>query len=126
MRSHRQRGMSGIATLFVILVAAFCATCVIKLGPAYLESFTIKRAIENVVADAKTKSMSPRQIRSGLSKQFQVNEVDAIQAQDVKITEANGKETLNANYEVRIPLMFNIDVVLKFNKMVYDIHQPSS
>ena len=117
---HRQQGLSAISILIIILVAVFFGTCAIKLTPAYMESFTVKDAVQEAVRQAKTESMNNAQIRSAISKQFQVNMVEVINPRDIKITRKNGRTTINASYEKRVPLMFNIDVILKFDKLVYE------
>lgn len=117
---HRQSGLSAITILIIILVAVFFGTCAIKLIPGYMESFTVKEAVESTVAQAKADSMQVSAIRSMLSKQFQVNMIDVIKLTDITITKMDGKTVVDAGYEKRIPLMFNIDVVLKFDNLHYE------
>lgn len=121
MSIHRQQGLSSIAILVIILVVVFFATCAAKVGPVYMESFTVKRAVENVVDQFKGKAVDPGQIKDKLSRQFQVNRVEALNFRDIKVTREKGKVTLDATYEKRVHLMFNIDVVVKFDTLIYEI-----
>lgn len=114
-----QRGLSALSMLVILLVAVFFGTCAIKISPTLIEYSTVKRTTESVVAMATEKKMTNSEIRGAFSKRFQVNMTDAIDIKDVKITRKDGATTINANYEVRLPLMFNIDVVLKFENLVY-------
>ena len=117
---HRQSGLSAIAILLIILVAAFFGTCTLKLLPEYMESFTVKEIMENIAEEAKSESLQVGEINARISNQFVVNMVHALQKSDVKVTRKEGKTIIDARYEKRIPLMFNIDVVLKFDKFIYE------
>ncbi len=121
MKSHkRQGGLSSISILIILLVAVFFGTCAVKLIPVYLESFTVERAVSSVAEQAKGAMWGRTEIRSSLQKQFQVNRVEALKPQDVKVMRKDGKTTIDATYEKRVPLMFNIDAVVKFDQLIYE------
>jgi hypothetical protein len=118
---YRQRGMSALSMLIVLLVAVFFGTCVIKLAPIYIESKTIQGAVESTVEYAKgRRNVTPAEIKSKLAKLFQVNMVDILNPKDIKVTRKDGKITVDARYEKRVDLMFNIDVVVKFDHLIYE------
>jgi hypothetical protein len=118
---YRQRGMSALSMLIVLLVAIFFGTCVIKLAPVYIESKTIQGAVESVVDYAKKRrSVTNAEIKSKLGKLFQVNMVDILNPKDIKVSRKDGKIIIDARYEKRIDLMFNIDVVVKFDHLIYE------
>lgn len=117
---HSQQGLSSVSIILIILVAVFFGTCAIKLFPVYTESMTVKKAVEITVEQAKTKKLTPSEIRSVLDKQLGVNRADAIKAKDVIITRKDGKTFLDATYEKRVPLMFNIDVVVRFDQLTFE------
>ena len=49
-----------------------------------------------------------------------MNRIDGISYRDVKISRAKGKTKIDATYEKRVPFLFNIDVMVKFDKLVYE------
>ena len=116
----KQRGLSALSILVIILVAVFFGTCVIKLTPHYLNYQTIKADVETVVEEAQQRNMSKSEMKSKIGKLFQVDMVDAITVRDVHIKQKDGKFIIDARYEKRVPLMFNIDVVLKFDQLQYE------
>ncbi len=116
----RQRGLSALSILVIILVAVFFGTCVVKLTPEYLEYQTIKSSVDSMVEEAKNTSMTKAEMRSKLSKSFRVDMVETINVKDISITNKDGKVFVDASYEKRVPLMFNIDVVLKFDQLKYE------
>lgn len=124
--SYRQRGMSALSMLVVVLVAIFFGTCVIKMVPIYLQHNSIKTSVESTVEEAKANNYSTKQIKGKLSKLFQVNMIESVSLSDIKITREKGITTVDARYEERLPLMFNIDVVVKFEDMLFEFSGQTS
>ena len=123
---YRQGGLSSIGILFVMMVGAFALTCALKLLPVYIEGATVTSAIGSAVEGGEFDGLSNGKVKSKVGKIFNVNMFEGISARDVKVTRAEGITTLDANYEQRMPLMFNIDVVVKFDKLVYEFKSGKS
>lgn len=117
---NRQRGMSALGILFVLLVASFVLTCVIKLLPHYMDSWTLNSAISKSVENNQYKGMSSGEIRSKVGKYLDINRLEVIKAKDIKIKREKGITYIDASYEKRVPLMFNVDVVMKFDQLQYE------
>ena len=119
----RLNGMSSLSMLVVLLVAVFFITCAVKLTPVYLAGWSVSSVIDGAINDGKFNGKSPSEIRSVIVKYFSTNRVEAINAKDVKITRSdkNGKIEIDASYEQRVPLMYNIDVVIKFDDLKYQV-----
>lgn len=115
----RQHGISSLGILSVMLIGAFALTCALKLIPVYMEAATVASSIERAIEDNEFSGMSNGQIKSKIGKFFDVNRVEAVSARDVKVTNNKGLVTIDANYEQRIPLLFNIDVVVKFEENTF-------
>ncbi len=117
---YRQRGLTALSMLVILLVAVFFGTCAIKVGPLYIDNMSIQRSVESVVDEATTGNMSIAEMKGKLSKLFQVNMTEALDVKSIKITRKSGVTTVDARYERRIALMFNIDVVIKFDHLLYE------
>ena len=107
-----------MAVLFVI---AIFVTCAVKIVPLYLDAWTVKTAIENVVDKQIEKTQSVRGIRSDIGRQFIANRVEVVELKKIKIKKIKNKIVIDANYEKREPLFYNIDVVVKFDDLVFEI-----
>lgn len=115
MNSSKQRGLSTLGWLGVIAVGGFALTALFKLGPIYLENWTIRKLMVQIQDNPDAGKMTVGQIRDRLQKKFTVNGVRQISIRDVKVKREQGQGTLiDASYEVRVPFMFNIDAVVKF------------
>jgi hypothetical protein len=116
-----QQGLSMTGWMAVLFVVSFFITCAVKIAPLYLDAWTAQTAIENVVKKQREKTESIRDIRSAISRQFTANRIESLKLKDIKITKTKGKIVIDAQYEKREPLFFNIDVVVKFDKLYFEI-----
>lgn len=121
-----QQGLSMLSWMSILFVVSFFVTCAVKLTPVYMDSWTVKSVIESVAAKQKIETQSPEKIRSAIALQFMTNRVEAIKARDIKITREKGKVIIDANYEKRVPLMYNVDAVVKFDKLYIEITPSAS
>lgn len=117
----RQAGMGMLGWLIVLGIASFALTCFFRVGPVYLEYWQTKKALDLVLANSSAASKSKDELLTAVQKQFDVSQIDSISSKDIKFVEARGSREVNANYEKRVALIANIDVVVKFDKLVYKL-----
>ena len=120
-RMSTQRGMSILAWLVVLLVGSILITCTIKLVPVYIDHATVKAILQSAVDNPKTKNLPPSQIRKSIDRQFITNRVESIHSKEIYIKRVKGKVQINANYEQRVPLIYNIDAVVKFDDLEWEL-----
>lgn len=115
MNSSKQRGMSTLGWLAVIAVAGFFLTALFKLGPVYLENWTVRKIMVQIQDDPDAGKMSVAEIRDKLQKKLTINGVRQVSIRNIKFKREQGSGTLiDASYEVRVPFMFNVDAIVKF------------
>lgn len=114
----RQRGLSSLGWLFVISVAGFALLCGFKLGPVYLDNNFVRGALQSLAKEGEVGSMSNGEIRSKLSKLFTINNIRGDVTKKVKVERKKDRVLVSINYEERIPLIYNIDVVLTFENQL--------
>lgn len=117
----RQLGMSPITILIVIMVAIFFINAAIKVGPLYIESFSIDSSIGGAIKNGDFNKETPAGIKAKIAKYFDVNRIEGVDAKDIVISNNKGVLTIDATYERRVPLMANIDVVVKFDTLIYEV-----
>ncbi|MBN4055422.1 DUF4845 domain-containing protein [bacterium AH-315-K03] len=116
----RQQGMSALSVLCVLVGVSFVVTCTVKLLPHYMEAWSLDSTIEKSIKNNDYKNMSAGDIRRKLNKYIDMNRMDSIKAKDMKIKISKGKTQIDATYEKRVPLLANIDVVMKFDTLKYE------
>lgn len=116
-----QTGLTMISWVILLLLIGFVGLFGFKLVPLYMDYATINAALKNVVHDS-SESNSASGIHSAIEKQFNVNNVEVISADDVKIgSDPNtSNTTLTLDYDARTNFVANIDLVVHFHK-VYQV-----
>jgi len=110
----KQKGMSALGMMTVVLLIVFGAVTAMKLWSPYYDDLAVKTAIENIAKEDSTKVMTPKEIFDTLNKRLQVNQV-TLGKDDVKIKKEDGMIKMEVKYERRIPMYGNIDAMVKFN-----------
>lgn len=118
MGGSAARGISLLGVLFVLLLVGFALTVLFRIGPLYLDDYTVRKSFE-ALGDGNTRTLSDQAIREKLYKYFVVNDVDSIDLKDVRINRTPERIQVSLYYERRVPFAGNLDVVAKFNN-VYD------
>jgi hypothetical protein len=120
---QRQSGMSIPGILAILIMVGFFVMCGIRMSPPYFEYLSVKRIISDVSSAYEAETQGVRQIRRKLSNLFNTNQIYEIDYKEVEIYRKKGKTYIDANYEVRIPVMGRIDAVLKFDDLLYEAGQ---
>jgi hypothetical protein len=102
----------------------FFAMCVIRMAPPYFESLSVKDIIARIATEPETVGKTSSDIRRKIDFVFNTNQIYELSWKDVKVFDRKGKKYIDANYEVRIPIMWKIDAVLKFNDLLYQVGDP--
>lgn len=110
----RQRGLSLLGWVVVLIVVVVFGTAAFRMVPAYMEYNTIRSAIVSVVDDGNSAMKSPAEVRAGIAKRFLINQVDAIGSSDLTVRKEGGRLSVGVDYEVREPLFYNVSVVMHF------------
>jgi len=98
--------------LVVGIVIVFLAVGGLKIAPAYIEYFTVKKAI---VAIAQSNSRATvGEVRYAFQMRSAIDNIDVIGAKDLDITKEGNEVVVSFAYPKRIPLFGNVNVVIDF------------
>ena len=104
--------MMGFLTLAIVSV--FVALLAFKVLPAYLEYFSIQRALGGMARDLDLQTTTPKEIRSSFDKRAAVDNITVITGQELDIDKEGNQAVVSANYAQKIPLFANISVYIEF------------
>lgn len=115
----RQSGITLISFVIVLLVLGFFAFMAMKLVPAYIEFFGVKKAMTQI-ATSGSNTQDLDTIRRDLMFKMGFQYVDdaTIQPKDITLDRANNGAVLNVSYEKQIHFIYNIDFLLHFDNSV--------
>ncbi|WP_034432757.1 DUF4845 domain-containing protein [Candidatus Contendibacter odensensis] len=116
--SKRQRGLTVIGMLLLIVVLGFMALIAMKVIPMYIQYFTIKSTIESIRKEPQLAQMGLAEIQTAIQKRFDIGYVDKITAKDLKLRNDRSGRVLDLVYEDDQPLFYGLHVVLKVNEAI--------
>jgi Domain of unknown function (DUF4845) len=111
MKSNQQKGMTFIGLILVLVAVACIGLVGVKVTPAYIEFFGIKKIIAKIGSEPNFNEMSKKDIMTAFDKGADIGYVTVIKGSDLVIE--NGSVT--AEYQVTIPIVANASVLLDFN-----------
>ena len=112
----RQQGMTMWSLAFVLGVIAFVIFLIFKLLPPYVEDMKVRAALDGIARQDNAGAMTRAEIASALSKRFDIDNVDTVKPdQHLTVERAVGKKIIRISYEVFIPMVSNISLLLDFN-----------
>jgi hypothetical protein len=109
-----QRGMTLTSFLVVAAVVGFALYVGMKLFPMYQEYYSVKAALKGVSQEPGVAGMEPGQVQQMFFRRLYINYSENVKPENVKMKRINGGWDMQVNYEVRRPLVGNLDVVGKF------------
>lgn len=113
IRRH-QSGITFFGFLVFLVVGGFFVYTGIRLFPLYQEFYAVKAATASIAKDPDLEEMSALQIKESFLKRMSISYSENIKREHVKVVPSMGGWKIQVNYEVRRPLMYNLDVVAKF------------
>ena len=110
-----QGGITLIGFLVVLAVAGFFAFIAMKLFPMYQEFYSVKSAMKGLANEPGIGTADPAKIQDLFFRRLYINYSENVKPENVKFTREQNGWRMEVNYEVRKPMVYNIDVVGKFN-----------
>lgn len=112
----RQKGMTLIGWVITLIIIGFVALIALRLVPVYMNSFTVGSIVDGLASDAGLSSQDRGEVRSAFQKRLNINSVDIVTAQMLRFEDVAGGVRLVVEYEHRVDVLGNIDVVATFRK----------
>lgn len=111
---RRQGGITLIGFIIVAAVAGFFVYIGMKLFPMYSEYYAVKSALRGLAAEPNAGNLDPGRIQTLLFRRLDMSYSDSIKKDNVKIQRVDSGWQIEVKYEVRKPLVANLDVVGRF------------
>jgi hypothetical protein len=114
---RNQKGITLLSFIMILGVVGFFAFLTMRLFPVYTEYYGAVNDIKAVTQAAGADKATTAKIRDSLYRRFQISYVESIDIEkDIKFIKDSSGKSLVLNYEVRRPLMYNLDFVAKFDR----------
>ena len=111
-----QRGITLIGFIMLLAVVGVFLFVGFKLFPVYAEYYSAVTDLKASCKESDAPTANLQQMRNKLDRRFNISYVDSIDTKkDVKLIVDGDTRMLNIKYEVRKPLIYNLDFVAKFD-----------
>ena len=110
-----QGGMTLIGFVVVLAVVGLFAYVGMKLIPMYSEYYAVKQALKGLAAEPGIADQDPAKIQDLFFRRLYISYAEDVKPEHVKIKRVDAGWQMDVNYEVRKPIISNLDVVGKFS-----------
>ncbi len=117
---RRQRGVTFIGWLFLLIPVVIVGYMAIRLAPIYLNYMRVAHSVEQTAVEMKSDdaaSLTPLLIRATLAKHFDIESIMFPDVKDLTVTRDNTGWTIEAKYEDTAPIFGNISMIVDFDKV---------
>ena len=111
----KQKGMSLVGFFFMLTVIGFISAAAIKIGPIYMEYFTVTSIFKELQGDRTLAGKGKKAIRDRLAKGFNINQVERVRARQAKITTTKDGYLVELKYEVPFDMVGNLRGIATFH-----------
>ena len=115
---RHQQGLTFISLVFILALIAFFVLLGLKIGPIYLNHSKVASALAEIEKTPDIEEQSEADIRDSLSKRFNINYVDDVTQDDIKVTRHNDYLKVAIEYEVVTKIAGNLSVLVEFNDVI--------
>jgi hypothetical protein len=117
MNVRKNRGLTLIGFLIVLVVVLFFAYAGMRVVPMYLEYHALVNAMNKLQDDPMAKSMPPNKIKDSIQRSLWVSYAN-IKKEHIRISKKTDGINVRVAYEVREDFLGNIDLVASFDRSV--------
>jgi len=109
----RQRGLSMMGFLFVAAVVLVSALIAFRVVPAYIEYFSVQKALQGALNDSP--DLSKSDIRRRVERRIGAEYIDSVSASEIEVTKSNNVTTASVSWQNKLHLVGNVSLLLDFD-----------
>ncbi len=116
---NRQRGMTFLGIIVLVIVVGAWVYAAIRLTPKYLEYVRIASTLEKVRDEHENNPGTTEfMLRKAIERHFDIEMVEIITSNDIDIKRDGGVFKVRATYDDTVPLVANVSFLVEFDKTV--------
>ena len=115
---QKQRGMTGLGWLTVLLLIGFFTLLTFKLAPIYLEHHTVYSVLHSLEEEPLITRKSAREVAEMIKTRLHTNGSRRLKPDELKVEKSPGILKVTIAYNVEKNMIGNIDVLVKFDDSI--------
>lgn len=116
----KQAGAGFIALMFYFAVAGVVVLLGLKIVPAYLDYFTVKKILASMSHSEEMRSGTVTDIRKAFDRRATIDYQKSVTMDDLEITKEGNETVVTAVWQQKIPLFTGWTLVLDFSASTAD------
>ncbi|PPC90563.1 MAG: DUF4845 domain-containing protein [Methylobacter sp.] len=110
-----QQGLTFISLMLVLGLIVFFVLLTLKIAPIYLDHSKVTNALKGVQQEPGIQNKSEYEIRQMLEKRFDLNYVNDITKDDIKVIKRPNYVKVQIQYETVVKLVGNLSALAEFD-----------
>ena len=110
----RQTGVTLMGLLVGSFVLVLVALLAMRLVPAYIEYFTVKKAVVGIAKELAGREGSVSDVRRAFENRTVIDDIKAVKSTDLVVTKEGNGFLITTSYRREVPLFANIGVYIDF------------
>jgi hypothetical protein len=109
----RQSGLTMISFLFVVAVALVVTVVGFRVLPAYIEYFSVERALKDTLSETRELS-TPAELRRGFQRRADAGYIESVRGSDIELTRAGNAYVGSVAWTRKLHLVSNVFLLIEF------------
>ncbi len=120
------RGLTFLGLVLALAVAAFAALALARVVPLYLEAYKVRSVLRSLAEDPGLREASKGELLEALLRRLDINDIEHVDREAIRIERRRGVTTVSIDYEARVPLVGNLDLVARFSDNRVELRSSSA
>ena len=108
-----QRGLTILGFLFVAVVVVAVALVGFRVFPAYVEYYSVKKALEQSVEESPTGNIA--EIRRAFDRKLSASYIESIRPTDIQVSREGNKLVASVSWQRVLHMIGNASILLEFD-----------
>ncbi len=112
---YKQKGLTLISWIIVLLFLLFQGIIAMKIIPVYITDESVKTIFKELPDDAEARGMTANQLKILILKRLRMNSVYSLEPDNIKIKRGRRDNIVTINYAPHGELFGNLEFVARFH-----------
>jgi tetrahydromethanopterin S-methyltransferase subunit F len=110
--AQKERGLSMTGFLFTTVVVIIVALIAFRVGPSYIEYFTVQKALDQTLSEVPNPTISD--IRRAMDRRLSADYVDSVRSSDVLVGREGNQIVATLSWQKVLHMIGNASILLEF------------
>lgn len=116
--AHRQKGLTGVTQLFLLLLVALFIYLLVLIAPHYYENFMMSVSLKSFKKNYEQGEVLKHEIHRRIFDQFDIDGISVVTKENIKVRPNDRDFTVMVQYTVEKKVVGNIDIHMKFRNYI--------